>query len=118
MASINRITAGAGNAPGQNNPDFIHKAALFRALGQVFSMGAVSAGALDQISDFKIKFVAFDDHFFLFLIDPINKIIYYHDISEGSMNFPVDAAENTGLPIRFAKQMDKRSLTHGANDLN
>lgn len=112
MASINRITAGAGNAPGQNNPDFIDKAALFRALGQVFPMGAVSAGTLDQISDFKIKFVAFDDHLFIFLIDPVNKFIYYHDVFEGSMifpaiNFPAGASETRGCQFHSRNKRTK-----------
>jgi hypothetical protein len=64
VVSISRITAGAGDAPCQDDPDFINKTALVRALRQIFPMGAVSAGAFYQVSDFKVKFVSFDDHDF------------------------------------------------------
>jgi hypothetical protein len=59
---LSRISAGTGNSPSQKYPDFINEAAVFRALGQVFFLGATPAGALDQIPDFKIKFIAFNHY--------------------------------------------------------
>jgi hypothetical protein len=57
-----RIPSGTGNSPSQKYPDFINEAAVFRALGQVFLLSATPAGALDQIPDFKIKFIAFNHY--------------------------------------------------------
>ena len=64
VVSINRITAGAGDAPCQDDPDFIYETTLVRALRQIFPTGAVPAGAFYQVPDFKVKFVSFDDHGF------------------------------------------------------
>lgn len=52
-------------------------------------MGAVPAWTLYQISDFKIKFIAFDDHSVFSLMLLVGKIICYHTISGESIKFQV-----------------------------